>query len=103
MVHVVVLAMLVAAIASLTRLVVDDEITYDLREKIREWSREYGFFTRLIKCSRCVSVWVAPVPTALVLAAYSYFGIMPWWMSLIALPFAAMAIAYASFRFLESE
>jgi hypothetical protein len=103
MVHVVVLAVLIATVASFTRLVVDDEITYRLREKIRGWSGEYGFFTRLLKCSRCVAVWVAPAPTSLVLAAYTHLGLMSWWMSLIALPFAVMGVAYLSFRFLESE
>lgn len=103
MVHVVVLAILVAAVASLTRLVVDDEITYVWREKVRAWSGEYGFFTRLLKCSRCAAVWVALIPTALVLSAYSHLGIMPWWMSAIALVPAWMGVAYAGFRFLESE
>jgi len=79
-VGVVVLA--VISVARLTRLVVLDSIT----EKTliaavnflgrRGWARLQGWFSTLITCSWCTSMWIAP-PVAV--SAY-LFGDTPWFL-----------------------
>lgn len=65
----------VAAAWRLTRLVVDDEITRPLREKVEEVAGPDSKWTYLVNCPYCVSVWaglvavVLPRPIASGLAA----------------------------------
>lgn len=111
MIHLVVLVTLVAVVASFTRTATTDDITAGWRNKLtkrmkRLWSEqkkarlEY-FIHRMLECDRCTAVWVSPVFTFPTIAAYTYFGTLPWWMAvIIAIP-AAKGISYLAFVLLK--
>jgi hypothetical protein len=71
------LVVLVALVASLTRLATTDEISAPWRVRVRAWSGEFGFFARLIECDRCTAVWIAPLPTGAYL--WNFVGNQPSW------------------------
>lgn len=102
-IHLIVLVVLVASVASFARLAVDDEITAPFRVKVEKRYGEWGFWTRLIQCTRCVSVWIAPMHVVPVLACYTLLGLIPWWISLLSAIPASMGVAYLAFRFVRSE
>lgn len=79
MIALVFLVLAVALTASLARLARVDVITAGWRVKIREWSGEHGFFTDMLECHRCTSVWTAP-PSVLALGGglLAACGVSPW-------------------------
>lgn len=50
-------AIRIAAAWRITRLVVDDEITRELRDAVRDHFGEDSKWTYLVNCPYCVSVW----------------------------------------------
>lgn len=111
MVHLVVLVIMVAVVASFTRTATTDEITVEWRNKLtkrmkRLWSEqkkaklEY-FVHRMLECDRCTAVWVSPIFTIPAIAAYVYFDQLPWWMAaIIAIP-VSKGISYLAFVLLN--
>ncbi len=78
--------LLTLATARVTRLVVSDQISISLRQKIVAKSGADGWFTYLVHCPFCVSVWLSGAASAywILLADVS------WWLY----PPAVFAMAY---------
>lgn len=81
------LVILVAVVASFTRLAHDDELTAPWRVGLREKYGMQNFWVRALNCFRCTAIWVSPAPTAVALAilAYGYDLSWPWWAVLAAI------------------
>jgi hypothetical protein len=103
MMNLIVLVVLVATVASITRLMTTDEITAPWRVKIRRRSGEFGFLTRLLECNRCAAVWAAPLPTGLTLGCAMLLESAPWWMwaiSPVLWILTSLGVAYLAFLLL---
>jgi hypothetical protein len=98
MIYLVGLIVLVATVASLTRLATTDEISAPWRVKVRAWSGEFGFFTRMLECDRCAAVWVSFLPTGAYL--WNLVGNQPSWGVIDGLAAwipMSLGVAYLSF------
>lgn len=100
MVYLVALILLVAFVASMSRLATDDTITAPWRVKMREKYGDHNFWVRALECLRCTSVWVSPLPTAITLSIFAY-GLDLHWIWWIILAFLwipiSKAISYLAF------
>lgn len=111
MVHFVVLVILVAVVASFTRLATTDEITAEWRNKLtKRMKRIWGlnkpaklefFVHRMLECDRCTAVWVSPIFTIPTAAYYVYLGQIPWWAAVIGVIPVAKGISYLAFVLLN--
>lgn len=94
------LVVLVATVASFTKLAHEDAITAPWRVGLREKHGDQNFWVRALECFRCTAVWVSPLPTAaaLLIFGYAYDLSTAWW---IVLGFAwipvSKAMAYLAF------
>lgn len=103
MIYLVALVIVVALTASLTRLARTDEITALWRVTIRAWSGENGFFTDLLECARCTSIWTAPIAVIPALAlAVAYTG-LPWLAAILMGIPVSKAVAYLAYLLLLVE
>lgn len=98
MVYLVVLIMLVALTASLTRLATTDEITAPMRVAARE---KYGPQSKLVKaldCDRCAAWWLSVLllnPGTLAILATVH--LIPSWLAALAWIPSAFATSYLAF------
>lgn len=94
------LVILVAAVASITRLAVDDDIAAPWRIRLREKYGDQAFIVRMLECTRCTGVWVSHALTAFALGLDGwYYQLQPigWlFLALLWIP-TAMAVAYLAF------
>lgn len=104
MIFLVGFVVLVATVASFTRLAHEDVITAPWRESRRAKYQETGlvprWFEALDSCFRCAAVWIAPLFTvpALALTAWGYGLSWVWWVILAAAsPAISMGVAYLAF------
>jgi len=83
--------LVVGVVARLTRLVVLDALTETFMVKtinrLGRWPRFQEWFTDLVTCSWCTSMWIAP-PVA---AAGWYWGHSPWFV----IPAVALTASHA--------
>lgn len=96
MIYLIAYVVLVACVASTTRLLRDDEITAPWRVKIY---KKYGpgwFWNRMLECARCTSVWTASPWTVLTIPVAIAFG-APWWQPVIAAPAIWWASSYHAY------
>lgn len=90
MIYLVALILLVATVASFTRLVHEDVIAAPWREKLRKNQDGYGrirrtFVEAVDTCFRCAAVWVSPLPTAVALSIWGYSADLAWgWWAVLA-------------------
>ncbi len=100
MVYLVGLILLVACVASFTRLAYEDVITAPWRVRLRDRLGDQNFWVRALECFRCTAVWVSPLPTAVTLSVLAY-GLdlhWVWWAILAALWIPiSKAVAYLAF------
>lgn len=94
---IVALVILVFLVASLTKLAWDDVITAPWRADLRQKHGDYYFWVRVLECPRCTSVWVAPLPTAAVLAFLVGLGELPIWVAAGSWLPGSFAVAYAAY------
>lgn len=94
------LVILVAAVASFTRLLHEDMITLPWRDRMRARPRQPVWFRAVDTCFRCGAVWVSPLFTgpALALTAWGYGLGWTWWiiLALLWIP-VAKAVSYLAF------
>lgn len=94
------LVILVAAVASFTRLAVDDDIAAPWRIRLREKWGDQAFVVRMLECFRCTSVWVSLPLTAAALALNGWFYNWPgpaWIILALAWIPTSMSVAYLAF------
>lgn len=94
------LVVLVALVASFTRLAHDDIITAPWRAGLRERRGAHDFWVRALECFRCTAVWVSPLPTAVALSIWGYSAQASWiWWLILGLVWipVSKAIAYLAF------
>lgn len=103
MIYLVALVIVVALTSSLTRLARIDRITAPWRVKVRAWSGEHGFFTDLLECSRCTSIWTAPVAVFPALALAVAYMHLPWLAAIIIGIPISKAVAYLAYLLLLIE
>lgn len=75
------------AVARLTRIITTDRIALPIRQYVLAKNGDDGWFTFLIHCKYCASVWIAAGTAPL----YWYFGRSPWFL------IPAVALAFAEF------
>jgi hypothetical protein len=95
------IAVVVFAVARLTRLVTEDKITDPLRTAVAVRLPAGSMWTYLLYCRWCVSIWVA-VPAA---AVWWSVSAVPrwsgrWWLDV---PVAALALSYATGLLVRAE
>lgn len=103
MVHLVILVLFVGLSASTTRLAMHDDIALPLRKKLFIKYGEQHFVNRMLECARCTAFWATMPATVLVLAGYTLFTPVTWWMSLIVFIPVNKAVAYYGFLLLNRE
>lgn len=94
------LVILVAVVASFTRLAYEDVITAPWRARLREKRGDQNFWVRALECFRCSAVWVSPLPTAAALVIWGYSAQASWiWWLILALAWIPVSkgIAYLAF------
>lgn len=97
MVILVGLILVVALTASLTRLVRTDRITAGFRVWLRKKSGPSGFFTDLIECARCTSIWTSPFAVFPALALAVAYLDMPWLAAVLVGVPVSKAVGYLAF------
>lgn len=104
MIFLVGFVVLVATVASFTRLAHEDVVTAPWRERLRQKYAAAGktpkWFEAIDSCFRCAAVWISPIFTipALALTAWAYHLYWTWWIVLAVLsPAISKGISYLSF------
>jgi hypothetical protein len=91
---------LVASVASLTRLAHDDVIAAPWRVRMAQKYGPSGYIPRMLECFRCTAIWVAKIPTLFaLLAAGAALGLGPagWLLMAVAWYPTVHAVAYLSY------
>lgn len=94
------LVVLVATVASFTKLAHEDAITAPWRVGLREKYGDHNFWVRALECFRCTAVWVSPLPTALALMIFGFASdLSPGWWVVLGLAWIPIskAMAYLAF------
>ena len=103
MIYLVALVITVALTASLTRLARIDKIAAPWRVKVRAWSGEHGFFTDLLECSRCTSIWTSAIAVLPALGLAVAYLDLPWLAAIILGIPVSKAVAYLAYLLLRVE
>ena len=99
MIYLIAYVILVACVASTTRLLGDDVILAPWRVRLRQQMGPDWFWNRVLECGRCTSVWTAIPWTILTIPVAWAFG-ATWWAPVILAPFVWWSAAYLAFLLL---
>lgn len=80
---------LALAMTRVVVLLVNDKITEPYRDWVKRWSGADGWFTYLVNCQYCTSVWVGAAASPL---GCHVMGLSFWWAPLIALALSQVSI-----------
>jgi hypothetical protein len=95
MIYLIAYVVLVAGIASTTRLVRDDVVLAGWRLNLLEKYGPHWFWNRVLECARCTSVWTA-IPWTLAATGYAWLNGTDW-KFLVATPLVWWAAAYHAY------